>query len=151
MVAEQFRSTAAAEMAESLQRVGEQSPELSVEERNSMSAVHGSIASNRRAAWRIIASAEQKGKTKAYEQQAADAREYAIVLEAELQRIYAGILALMDENLIPSASTGEPKAFYSEKKDDYYRFLAERAIGDAKRQAPMIQKVLKTVEAPQMQ
>ena len=53
--------------------------------------------------------------------------------------------------LIPSASTGEPKAFYSEKKDDCYRFPAERATGDAKRQAPMIQKVLKTVEAPQMQ
>ena len=57
----------------------------------------------------------------------------------------------MDENLIPSASTREPKAFYSEKKDDYYRFLAERATGEAKRQAPMIQKVLKTVEASQMQ
>ena len=93
---------------------------------------------------------EQKERTKAYEQQAADAREYAIMLEAELQRIYAGILALMDE-LIPSATTGEPKAFYSEKKDDYHRFLAERATGDAKWQAPMIQKVLKTVEAPQMQ
>ena len=94
---------------------------------------------------------EQKERTKGYEQQAADAREYAIMLEAELQRIYAGILALMDENLIPSASTGEPKAFYSGKKDDYYRFLAERATGDAKRQAPMIQKVLKTVEAAQIQ
>ena len=33
MVAERFRSMAAAEMAESLQRVGEQPPELSVEER----------------------------------------------------------------------------------------------------------------------
>ena len=51
---------------------------------------------------------EQKERTKAYEQQAADAREYTIMLEAELQRIYARILALMDENLIPSASTGEP-------------------------------------------
>ena len=50
---------------------------------------------------------QQKERTKAYEQQAADAREYAIMLEAELPRIYAGILALMDENLIPSASTGE--------------------------------------------
>ena len=68
----------------------------------------------------------------------------------------------MDENLIPSASTGEPRAFYSEKKDDYYRSLAERATGDARskavdvpmvseRKAPMIQKVLKTVEVPQMQ
>ena len=50
---------------------------------------------------------KQKERTKAYEQQAANAREYAIMLEAELQRIYAGILALMDENLIPLASTGE--------------------------------------------
>ena len=41
----------------------------------------------------------------------------------------------MDENLIPSASTGEPKAFYFEKKDDYYRFLAECATGDAKSKA----------------
>ena len=106
---------------------------------------------SRQAAWRIIASGEQKERTKAYEQQAADTREYTIMLEAELLRIYAGILALMDENLIPSASTGELKAFYSEKKDDYYRFLAEHATGDAKRQAPMIQKVLKTVEAPRMQ
>ena len=68
----------------------------------------------------------------------------------------------MDENLFPSASTREPKAFYYEKKGDHYRFLAECATGDAKnkavdvsmvseRQAPMIQKVLKTVEAPQMQ
>ena len=105
---------------------------------------------------------KQKERIKAYEQQAADARECAIMLEAELQRIYAGILALMDENLIPSASTGEPKALYFEKKDDYYRSLAERATGDARskavdvstvsqRQAPMIQKVLKTVEVPQVQ
>ena len=104
----------------------------------------------------------QMKRTKAYKQQAADARWYAIVLEAELQRIFAGILALMDENLFPSASTREPKAFYYEKKGDHYRFLAECATGDAKnkavdvsmvseRQAPMIQKVLKTVEAPQMQ
>ena len=77
--------------------------------------------------------------------------EHVAKVDAELQRIFAGILALMDENLIPSASTGEPKAFNSEKKDDYYRFFAERATGDAKRHVPMIQKVLKTVEGPQMQ
>ena len=121
--------------------VGEKPTELSAEK----------VVGSRQAAWRIIASGEQKERTKAYEQQAADTREYAIMLEAELQRIYVGILALMDENLIPSASTGEPKGFFSEKKDDYYRFLAERATGVAKRQAPMIQKVLKIVEAPEMQ
>ena len=61
---------AAAEMAESLQRVGEQLPELSVEERNLLSVAHGSFSGNRHAAWRIIASAEQKGKTTGNKQQA---------------------------------------------------------------------------------
>ena len=36
-----------------------------------------------------------KERIKAYEQQAADAKEYIIMLEAELQRICAGILALV--------------------------------------------------------
>ena len=123
----------------------------------SLTAMPASIAGHEDS--RAHATIDQE-RTKAYEQQADDAREYAIMLEAELQRIYAGILALMDKNLIPSASTGEPRAFYSERKDDYYRFLAERTTGNAQsktvdvsmvseRQAP--QKALKTVEAPQMQ
>ena len=40
--------------------------------------------------------------------------------------------ALMDENLIPSASTGESRAFYYEMKGNYHRFLAELATGDPK-------------------
>ena len=87
-------------------------------------------------------------RTKAYEQQAADAREYAIMLEAELQRICTGIPALMDENLIPSASTGESKAFYYEKKGDYYRFLAECATGDVKNKAVDVSMVSER-QAPQ--
>ena len=51
---------AVSEMAESLQRVGEQRSELSVEDRNLLSVASGSTAGCRRAAWRIITSAEQK-------------------------------------------------------------------------------------------
>ena len=65
----------------------------------------------RRLAWRIIASMEQKERTKAYEQQADDAKEYIFALEGELQRTCAGILTLIDEDLILSASAGEPKVF----------------------------------------
>ena len=68
----------------------------------------------RRAAWRIIASAEQKERTEASEQQADDAKEYIFAPKGELQKAYAGILALMDENLILSARAGEPKVFYDE-------------------------------------
>ena len=57
---------AAIEMAESLQRVGEQPSELSVEDRNLRSVAYGSIAGSRRAAWRIIAGVEQKGKIQGY-------------------------------------------------------------------------------------
>ena len=101
MVAEQFRSMAAAVMAESLQRVGE--------ERNLLSVAYGSIAGDRHAAWRIIASDEQKEKFKGIEQQASHARKHVAKVEGEIQRIRDGIPALMDENLIPSSSTGESK------------------------------------------
>ena len=70
MVAEHRRSMAVIEMAESLQRVGEQPSELSVEERNLLSVAYGSTAGSRRAAWRIITGVEQKEKFKGMEQQA---------------------------------------------------------------------------------
>ena len=78
----------------------------------------------------------------------------------EQKEIYDGILALMDENLIPSPSIGEKKVFDYKMKGDYYRFLAECATGDpenevaqevvdmstvSQRQVLVIQKVLKTV------
>ena len=60
MVAEHRRSMAVSEMTESLQRVGEQPLEHSVEERHLLSVAYGSTAGCRRAAWRIITSVEQK-------------------------------------------------------------------------------------------
>ena len=60
MVVEQPRSMVVIEMAESVQRVGEQPSELSVEDRNLLSVAYGSTAGCRRAAWRIITSVEQK-------------------------------------------------------------------------------------------
>ena len=80
-----------------------------MEERNLLSVVYGSTAGSRRAAWRIITSVEQKEKFKGKEQQAPHAREYVAKVEGELQKTRDGIPALMDENLIPSASTGESK------------------------------------------
>ena len=76
-------------------------------------------------------------------------REYAVNLEVELQKICDGILALMDEGLILSASTGEPREFCYEMKGDYYRFFVDVSMV-SQRQAPMIQKERKTVEVPQV-
>ena len=84
------------------------------------------------AAWRIIASTKQKEMTKDNEQQAVYTKEHVDKLEADLQEVCEGILALMDKNLIPSESAGEPKVFYYKMKSNLYRYLAECATGDAK-------------------
>lgn len=46
-------------------------------------------------------------------------------MEKELSEICASILQLLDEHLIPTASTGESKVFYLKMKGDYHRYLAE--------------------------
>ncbi|CAD7697935.1 unnamed protein product [Ostreobium quekettii] len=46
-------------------------------------------------------------------------------IEAELADICTSILGLLDEYLVPSASSGESKVFYLKMKGDYHRYLAE--------------------------
>ena len=86
----------------------------------------------RRAAWRIIASVEQKERTEAREQQADDAKEYIFALEGELQKTCADILTLIDEDLI--LSTGEPKVLYY--KTETIEQRASKLDGSCAAQAP---------------
>ena len=111
MVAEwPFRSTLdVADMEEYMQRVGERSSEPFVVEWNLLSVVYKNAVDSRRAAWRVITSIEQNEKSEGKEQLASHAREYIAEMEGELQKIRDDILALMDKNLIPSASTDESK------------------------------------------
>merc|ERR1712226_978744 len=112
--------------------VGKLPDELSVEERNLLSVAYKNAVGSRRAAWRIITSVEQKEKTKGDEEQAKHAKEYCAKVETELQSICDKILALLDGNLIPKASSGESKVFYQKMKADYYRYIAEFTDGDKK-------------------
>lgn len=52
-------------------------------------------------------------------------------MEKELGEICASILQLLDEHLIPTASTGESKVFYLKMKGDYHRYLAEFKVRGA--------------------
>merc|ERR1712039_844825 len=80
-------------------------------------------------------SVEQKEKTKGNEENAKMAKEYCAKVEGELDKICNTILALLDANLIPKATTGESKVFYQKMKADYYRYIAEFTEGDKKSQA----------------
>jgi 14-3-3 protein epsilon len=123
------------EMANHMEKVGKASEELSVEERNLLSVAYKNAVGSRRAAWRIITSVEAKEKTKGNEEQAGFAKEYCGKVEKELNDICGGILNLLNNDLIPKATTGESKVFYYKMKGDYYRYIAEFTAGDAKTKA----------------
>ena len=66
----------------------------------------GNAVGSRRAAWRIIAGEEQKEKTQGNLRVATHTRDRALNEEAALLEIRDSVLALMDEDIIPSVSTG---------------------------------------------
>ena len=115
------------EMAEYMQRVGEQPVELSGEEHNLQSA---NAVGGRRATWRIIKSVDHEGETKGNEQQAAYAREYAVEVEAEVQKTCVGILALMEPHSLGKYRRADCVLLQDE--GDHCRFLVEFVTGDAK-------------------
>ena len=56
-------------------------------------------------------------------------------VENELSDICSSILGLLDEHLIPTASSGESKVFYLKMKGDYHRYLAEFKTGSDRKEA----------------
>jgi len=99
--------------------------ELTVEERNLLSVAYKNVIGARRASWRIISSIEQKEESKGNVDNAERIKGYKTKVEEELSGICGSILLLLNEKLIPTASTGESKVFYLKMKGDYHRYLAE--------------------------
>lgn len=118
------------DMAACMKAVTETGAELSNEERNLLSVAYKNVVGARRSSWRVISSIEQK--TEGAERKQAMAKEYREKIEKELNEICRDVLALLDQYLIAKASNAESKVFYLKMKGDYYRYLAEVAIGDAR-------------------
>ncbi|KAF5840428.1 14-3-3 protein [Dunaliella salina] len=125
------------EMVEEMKKVGRMvhDQELSVEERNLLSVAYKNVIGARRASWRIISSIEQKEESKGNEEHVQRIRSYRKMVEKELSDICQSILQLLDEHLIPTASTGESKVFYLKMKGDYHRYLAEFKTGSDRKEA----------------
>merc|ERR1712072_1133428 len=118
------------DMAASMKSVTEAGAELSNEERNLLSVAYKNVVGARRSSRRVISSIEQKTEGSEKKQQLA--KEYREKVEKELRDICNDVLNLLDKFLIAKASNAESKVFYLKMKGDYYRYLAEVAIGDAK-------------------
>jgi 14-3-3 protein epsilon len=119
------------EMLHSMKIVANFDTELSVEERNLLSVAYKNVIGTRRSSWRIISSVEQKQDGVSEDM----VRSYRIKIENELKDICNDVLGLLDKHLIPHASTGESKVFYYKMKGDYYRYLAEFATGNDRKDA----------------
>jgi len=116
------------DMAAAMKKVTESNSELSNEERNLLSVAYKNVVGARRSSWRVISSIEQK--TEGSERKQSMAREYREKIEKELKDICLDVLKLLEKFLVPKASNPESKVFYLKMKGDYYRYLAEVAIGE---------------------
>ena len=122
-------------MVEAMKKVAEMKVELTVEERNLLSVAYKNVIGARRASWRIVSSIEQREESKGNEEHVKLIKPYREKVESELTKIADDVLAVLDKDLIPSASTPESKVFYLKMKGDYHRYLAEFATGDARKTA----------------
>ncbi|KAL6762835.1 14-3-3 protein [Haematococcus lacustris] len=109
--------------------------ELSVEERNLLSVAYKNVIGARRTSWRTISSIEQEEESKGNGDYVQIIRTYGKLVEKELDDICTSILQLLDEHLIPTASTGESKVFYLKMKGDYHRYLSEFKTGADRKEA----------------
>ncbi|KAK5711303.1 14-3-3 protein [Elasticomyces elasticus] len=120
-------------MVENTKTFASAGQELSVEERNLLSVAYKNVIGARHVSWRICTSIEQKEESKGNKQQVLLTKEYRQKIEAELARICEDILDVLDNHLRPSAQSGESKLFYNKMSGDYYRYLAESAMGDKRK------------------
>lgn len=123
------------EMVESMKKVAKIDQELTVEERNLLSVAYKNLIGSRRASWRIITNIETKEETKSEAGKMALIKKYRSQVEKELRDICQDILDLLDKNLLPNAASGESKVFYLKMKGDYYRYKAEFATQDDRKEA----------------
>ena len=100
------------EIVSNMKEVARMGSELSVEERNLLSVGYKNIVGVRRASWRIVTSIEQKEEARGNADNVKLIHEYRGTVEKELNSICEDILKVLDENLIPTASTSDPKVFY---------------------------------------
>ncbi|KAH6823392.1 general regulatory factor 8 [Perilla frutescens var. hirtella] len=109
--------------------------DLSVEERNLLSVAYKNVIGSVRAAWRIVSSIEQKEEGRKNDGHVSLVKDYRSKVAAELSQVCAGILKLLSDILIPSASSSESKVFYLKMKGDYHGYLAEFKVGNERKEA----------------
>jgi len=118
------------DMVESVRKLAQLGVQLTVEERNLLSVAYKNVVGARRASWRVLSSIEQKEKEKGETERADEVSAYRGRVETELEKICQELLRILEDYLLPKDNTTEGQVFYWKMAGDYYRYLAEFASGD---------------------
>ncbi|CAG9333203.1 unnamed protein product [Blepharisma stoltei] len=105
---------------------------LSTEDRNLLSAAYKNLVGNRRTSWRILNSIEQKETKRGNDENKQRAGDYKLRVENELRSFCREILRLIDTDLLPQSADDESRVFYLKMKGDYYRYICEFTLGQAR-------------------
>lgn len=117
------------DMVEWISRFVQLDPNLSLEERNILSAGYKNVISNKRSSWRLLHSLEKKEEKKATSN-ITYLQEVRSIVENEMRKICDNIQNTLDQYLVPNSKDYETKVFYLKLKGDYYRYRAEFTSGD---------------------
>ncbi|GAA39371.2 hypothetical protein CRM22_006782 [Opisthorchis felineus] len=118
------------EMVDLMKKVVEQDKELSVEERNLLSVAYKNVIGARRTSWRVFGGLEGSVQVRGNTKGVGPLKKYREQLESEINKVSTEILDLLDKYLIKSTTGADSRVFYLKMKGDYYRYMAEFAVGD---------------------
>jgi len=134
------------DMAEAMKQVTQIGKALQQEERNLLSVAYKNVVGARRSSWRVISSIEMK-QADTDQSRGKLAKDYKSKIEKELESVCTDVLDLLTNHLIkpdeevpdetdPDKMNAmvESKVFYLKMKGDYYRYLAEVASSDEKKE-----------------
>ena len=113
------------DMIKIMKEVLAQTQDLSVEQRNLLSVGYKNAVGLRRNAWRSFSSLEAKEEKRENTKNVNLIKVYREKVEQELNDICGEIIQIIDNTLVPAASTGESRVFYYKMQGDYYRYLSE--------------------------
>lgn len=108
---------------------------LNAEEREMFSAAFKNSLTIRRHAVRVAVSVAEQERQGGAEDKANLATGYKSKVENELSSICLKALDLLKGKLVPTAGDGEAKTFYLKMTGDYYRYMAEFAVGDVRQRS----------------
>lgn len=105
---------------------------LSSEERNLLSVAYKNVVGTRRSSWRVISSIDQKEED---EKKKEIAQDYLNVIAGEIKTTCTEVVKLIDGYLLKEDDDDyQSKTFYLKMKGDYYRYVAEVAVGDDRKE-----------------